>query len=61
MLQAAYTALYALGSDIHTEKTKYCISVSRSDKSYKKFERYILCREVCLLAGISRTGNSYEE
>jgi len=34
-----YTAIYALGSDICTEKSKYCVIVSSSDKSYKKIRR----------------------
>jgi hypothetical protein len=63
MLQAGIycNTAYALGSEIYANKSKYCISVSSSDNIYKKFERYILCRDICLLAGISRIGNSYEE
>lgn len=59
----AADTVYALDSDIYTDKSKYCISVSSSDNIYKKFVSYILCRDVpvCLLAGISRIGNSYEE
>jgi hypothetical protein len=54
-------AIYALGSDIYTQKSKYCINVSSINNKSRKFECYIFCHDVCLLAGISRIGNSYEE